>query len=149
MLGVATGLAEAGFIPYTYSIASFATLRPYEQIRNGPVLHHLPVRIVGVGGGYAYGTAGPTHHALEDIGALRMQPGLTVIAPADCLQAATAIRATYDLPGPIYYRLGKDDRGVLDGLNGEFEIGRANLIRGVGTSCWWLSAVSRRRLPLR
>src|SRR5206468_2385099 len=88
MVGVATGLAEAGFIPYVYSIVTFATLRPYEFIRNGPVLHQLPVRIVGVGGGYGYGPAGPTHHGVEDIGVMRMQPGLAVIAPADNRQAA-------------------------------------------------------------
>ena len=51
MIGLATGLADAGFVPYTYSIATFATLRPYEFIRNGPGLHNLPVRVLGVGGG--------------------------------------------------------------------------------------------------
>ena len=55
MVGLATGLAEAGFVPFVYSIATFATMRPYEFIRNGPVLHELPVRIVGVGGGFDYG----------------------------------------------------------------------------------------------
>src|SRR5258708_10366625 len=70
MVGAATGLAEAGFIPYVYSIVTFATLRPYEFIRNGPVLHQLPVRIVGMGGGYEYGPAGATHHGLEDIGVM-------------------------------------------------------------------------------
>src|SRR5918912_219611 len=78
MIGLATGLAEAGFIPFVYSIATFATLRPFEFIRNGPVHHNLPVRIVGVGAGYDYGPAGPTHHALEDIGVMRTQPNLTV-----------------------------------------------------------------------
>src|SRR5882724_5576798 len=57
LLGLATGLAEAGFIPYAYSIATFATLRPYEFIRNGPVLHQFPVRIVGMGSGFEYGHA--------------------------------------------------------------------------------------------
>src|SRR5690242_21944549 len=52
MVGLATGLAEAGFIPFLYSIVTFATLRAYEFIRNGPILHQLPVRIVGVGGGF-------------------------------------------------------------------------------------------------
>src|SRR5262245_52293790 len=86
MVGLATGLAEAGFVPFVYSIAPFATLRPFEFIRNGPVLHRLPVRVVGTGGGFEYGVAGPTHHALEDVGTLRTQPGLTVLAPADPLQ---------------------------------------------------------------
>src|SRR4051812_13910187 len=129
MVGVATGLAEAGFIPYVYSIVTFATLRPYEFIRNGPVLHHLPVRIVGVGGGYGYGPAGPTHHGVEDIGVLRMQPGLAVIAPADQPQAAAAIRATRDLPGPVYYRLDKSNVPDLPGLDGRFGLGRAHQTR--------------------
>ena len=81
MVGIATGLAEAGFVPFVYSIATFASLRPYEFIRNGPVLHRSRVRIVGVGGGFEYGTAGITHHGLEDVGVMRVQPGLTVIVP--------------------------------------------------------------------
>jgi transketolase len=129
MIGLATGLAASGFIPFTYSIATFASMRCYEQIRNGPVLHGLPVRIVGVGGGFEYGHAGYTHHALEDLGIARIQPGLTVIAPADHLQASAAIRMTYDLPGPIYYRLGKRDDYVLPGLEGRFRLGRVETIR--------------------
>src|SRR5689334_9912455 len=129
MVGLATGLAEAGFLPFLYSIVTFASLRPYEFIRNGPVLHHLPVRIAGVGGGFEYGSAGPTHHGLEDVGIMRIQPGLTVIAPADYRQTRTALLATWDLPGPVYYRLGKDDRTVVPGLEGQFELGRAQVIR--------------------
>src|ERR1700761_5341504 len=110
MIGLATGLAEAGLRPYTYSIATFAALRPFEFIRNGPVLHHLPVRMIGMGAGFEYGTAGPTHHAVEDIGVMRTLPGLTVVIPADGPQAAQAIRGTYDIPGPVYYSLAKDDR---------------------------------------
>ncbi len=81
MVGLATGLAEAGFIPFVYSIATFITMRPYEFIRNGPILQHLPVRFLGVGGGFEYGPAGPTHHALEDLAVMRTQPGLTVDRP--------------------------------------------------------------------
>src|ERR1022692_2974280 len=61
MIGMTTGLAEAGFRPYAYSIATFASLRPFEFIRNGPVLHRLPVRIVGMGMGFEYGASGATH----------------------------------------------------------------------------------------
>jgi transketolase len=129
MVGVATGLAEAGYIPFVYSIATFASLRTYEFIRNGPILHHLPVRIVGVGGGFEYGPAGPTHHGLEDAGVMRMQPGLTVISPADYQQTRTAIESTWNLPGPVYYRLGKDDKTIVPGLDGNFELGRAQFIR--------------------
>lgn len=129
MMGLATGLAEDGFVPFVYSIATFATLRPFEFIRNGPVHHHLPVRIVGIGAGYDYGPAGPTHHALEDIGVMRTQPGLTVIAPADYEQTARALRVTKDVEGPVYYRLGRDDRISIPGLGGRFELGRAQTCR--------------------
>lgn len=128
LVGLATGLSEAGFLPFVYSIATFMSLRPYEFIRNGPVQHRLPVRIVAVGGGFEYGTAGHSHHALEDLGLMRMQPGLTVVAPADHRQAATAIRATWDRPGPVYYRLGKDDRTEVAALEGRFTLGSAELL---------------------
>ena len=129
MVGIATGLAEAGFVPFVYSIVTFATLRPYEFVRNGPVLHNLPVRVVGIGGGFEYGHAGPTHHGTEDVGVMRTLPGMTIVAPADHRQARTAIEQTWDLPGPIYYRLGKDDKTVVPGLNGRFALGRAESIR--------------------
>jgi transketolase len=129
LVGVATGLDEAGFLPFCYSIATFISLRSYEFIRNGPILQRLPVRIVGVGGGFEYGPAGATHYALEDVGIMRLQPGLTVIAPADHEQARTAVLATWERPGPIYYRLGKDDRTAVTGLGGRFELGRIQLIR--------------------
>jgi len=129
MVGLATGLAEAGFIPFCYSIVTFASLRPYEFIRNGPVLQKLPVRVAGVGGGFEYGNAGASHHGLEDIGVMRLQPGLTVIAPADAEQTRSAVLATWDLPGPVYYRLGKDDKTVVPGLHGHFELGRIAVVR--------------------
>ena len=128
MVGVATGLAEAGFIPFVYSIVTFATLRPYEFIRNGPIMHQFPVRILGVGGGVEYGHNGATHLGLEDVGVMRIQPGLTVITPADAPQARTALLKTWNLPGPIYYRLGKDDKLTVAGLNGQFELGRLQVI---------------------
>lgn len=129
MIGLATGLALEGFIPFTYSIVSFATLRPYEFIRNGPLLHQLPVRIIGVGGGFEYGSAGPTHHGLEDVGVMRLQPGIAIIAPADAQQAKQALLATWDLPQPIYYRIGKDEKRIIPGLEGRFELGRLNILR--------------------
>src|ERR1039458_4937232 len=67
MVGMATGLAESGFIPFVYSITPFAALRPYEFIRNGPILHQWPVRILGIGGGFDYDASGPSHYALEDV----------------------------------------------------------------------------------
>jgi len=129
MVGVATGLAEAGFIPFVYSIVPFAALRPYEFIRNGPIQHQLPVRIVGVGGGMEYGLNGLSHYGLEDIAVMRAQPGIKVIAPADHQQARNALLATWNLPGPIYYRIGKDDKTVVAGLDGRFELGGAQQLR--------------------
>ena len=109
MVGIATGLAEAGFIPFVYSITTFAVLRPFEFIRNGPVAHGLPVRIVGIGCGVEYGHNGITHYALEDIGVLRTMSQLTLLTPCDSPQASAALHATWDLPGPVYYRLSKDE----------------------------------------
>jgi transketolase len=123
MVGLATGLAEAGLRPFVYSIATFASLRPYEFIRNGPLLHDLPVRIVGVGGGFDYAHNGVTHHALEDIAIMRTQPRMTVIAAADPDQARAGLRAGHALDGPVYFRIGKG--GVaLPGLDGRFGLGR-------------------------
>jgi transketolase len=129
MAGLATGLAESGFIPFIYSIATFASLRAYEFIRNGPILHQLPVRIVGIGGGFEYGPAGATHHALEDAGVMRVQPGISVIAPADFEQTRSCLMATWNLPGPVYYRIGKDDKTTVPGLGGRFDLGRTQTVR--------------------
>jgi len=130
MLGISVGLAEAGFIPYVYSIATFATMRPYEFIRNGPVLHELPIRIVGMGGGLDYGHNGVTHYAVEDIALMRAQPDLTIIAPADGGQTRAALAAAGDLRRPIYVRLERDDTAV-PGLGGRFGLGRVVQL-GVG-----------------
>jgi transketolase len=128
MVGIATGLAEAGMIPFVYSITPFAVLRPYEFIRNGPIYHRLPVRIVGAGGGFDYAHEGISHYAIEDVGVLRLQPGMTVLAPADYMQAKAALLRTWDLPGPIYYRLGKDERATIPRLEGGFELGRLQVL---------------------
>ena len=129
MIGVATGLALEGAVPFAYSIATFATLRCYEQFRDGPVLHRLPVRLLGVGGGFAYGHAGPTHHALEDLCVTRALPGVAVIAPADSAQTRSALRATLNLPGPVYLRIDKNERPDLSGLDGRFALDRPELVR--------------------
>jgi transketolase len=128
-VAMATGLAEAGFIPFVYSIAPFATARPYEFIRNGPALHQSAVRMVGVGGGFEYGPAGPTHFGIDDVGLMRLLTGTTIVTPADAAQAQSALRATWDLQGPVYYRLGKDDTYELPGLEGAFKLGSAQCLR--------------------
>jgi len=127
MVGMATGLAEAGLHPFAYSIATFASMRAYEFLRNGAALHELPVRVVGVGGGLDYGHNGVTHYALEDVGIMRVQPSVTVIAPADPAQARAAVWATAELPGATYFRIGKASAPIA-GLDGRFELGRAALL---------------------
>ena len=138
MIGVATGLAEAGFIPFVYSIVTFAALRPYEFIRNGPIAHKLPVRVVGIGGGMEYSHNGLSHFGVEDVAVMRTQPGISVFAPADSQQTQTILHHTWDLNGPIYYRLGKDDRTIVPGLDGAFELGKAQLI-SEGKDCLLIS----------
>jgi transketolase len=128
MVGVATGLAEAGFTPYVYSIATFASMRAYEFIRNGPVQHNLPVRIVGVGGGFDYGPNGLSHYALEDVALMRTQPGMCVVAPAEPEQVRSAMPIVQAFDGPVYLRLGKGSAAV-PGLRGRFELGRAHRVR--------------------
>ena len=128
MVGIATGLAEAGYIPFVYSIGCFAALRPYEFIRNGPIAHQFPVRIIGVGGGFDYGHNGITHHNLEDLGVMRFQPGITVVAPADDALVRSALLATHALPGPVYFRLGKDSRQIVE-LGGRFTLDGVETIR--------------------
>ncbi len=128
MVGIATGLAEAGYIPFVYSIVTFATLRPYEFIRNGPILHNLPVRIVGVGGGLEYGPAGPTHHGLEDVAVFRHYPNMEIYTPADAKQLRSTLSQCWDRPGPAYYRVGKFENFEVPGLDGKFELGKINTV---------------------
>ncbi len=128
MVGIATGLAEAGMIPYVYSITPFVVLRPYEFIRNGPVYHQLKVRIVGSGGGFDYSHDGMSHFSLEDVGVLRVLPGLSLFVPADHQQAHRMFTQTWDVPGPIYYRLGKDEETLIPGLEGRFEVGGSQVL---------------------
>jgi transketolase len=86
------------------------------------------VRVVGIGGGFDYGPQGTTHHGLEDVGVMRIQPGMTVVAPADHQQCAQVVRALSDVAGPAYLRLGKDETAI-PGLDGRFELGRAQRVR--------------------
>ena len=127
MMSLAAGMAHEGLIPFCYSIATFASMRGYEQFRNGAVLHQLAVRIVAIGGGFAYGTAGPTHHALEDIALMRVQPGVGIIAPADDGQVDRALRDHYARPQPMYLRLAKETASHPE-LNGRFRWGRLEVI---------------------
>lgn len=109
MIGVASGLARDGHEVWVYSIAPFCYARPFEQIRNDVGLHRLPVRLVGNGGGYAYGVMGPTHHALEDYGVLLTLPAMTVFVPAHDADVTACVEEMGALTGPAYLRLGQDE----------------------------------------
>jgi len=105
-VSLAAGLARAGCLPWVYSAAVFTVLRPYEQIRNDVCLHQLPVKLVGNGGGYAYGIMGATHHALEDVGALRALPNLRIYLPLVAADVAPVVSEMAVDPSPNYLRLG-------------------------------------------
>jgi transketolase len=107
MSGVAAGLASEGWHVFTYSIANFPTIRCLEQIRNDICYHKLPVTVVAVGAGFAYGNLGYSHHAVQDIACLRGMPNITVYSPADPGEARGCLRHNIQNPGPAYLRLGK------------------------------------------
>lgn len=113
MVSVAAGLAYEGFQPWLYSIAPFAVLRPYEQIRNDICLHRLPVKIVGNGGGYGYGIMGATHHTLEDIGVMRCLPNMRVYVPFATSDVPEVVRAMALDPAPNYLRLNLAPKSTL------------------------------------
>lgn len=124
MASMAAGLAMTGRIVITYSIGNFGTLRCYEQIRNDICYHDANVKIIAIGGGIVYGGHGYTHHAVEDIAALRALPNMTVIAPADPVEAKLATRWMLSHPHPCYLRLEKAGEPVLHQTIPTFEAGR-------------------------
>lgn len=125
MIGIAAGLAHSGNVVFVYSIANFPTLRCLEQIRNDVCYHDLPVRVVSVGGGLAYGSAGYTHHGVEDLAVMRALPGLSVFAPGDPLETELITQALLDLPGAAYLRLGKAAEPRVHESLPALELGRA------------------------
>lgn len=125
MTGMATGMALSGKIVFTYSIANFPVIRPLEQIRNDVCYHNANVRIVPVGGGMAYGSLGPSHHATEDIALMRAMPNMLVVAPGDPAETRLAVRALIDYQGPAYLRLGRAGEPAVHKREPTFELGRA------------------------
>ena len=107
MAGIAAGLAIEGFCVYIYSIGNFPTLRCMEQIRYDICYHNLNVKIVAVGGGYAYGPLGASHQATEEIGMLRTIPNLVICAPADPVETKAITIFSSHHQGPCYIRVGK------------------------------------------
>lgn len=108
MVGFAAGLAKGGMLPFIYSIVPFLVLRCLEQIKLDLCYNNSRVVIVGVGGGYAYGPNGPTHHGVEDIGVLSCLPNLRIWTPCDPLEVRACVQETVRLSGPAYLRLGRN-----------------------------------------
>ena len=104
-VSLAAGLAHEGHLPWVYSMATFTALRPYEQIRNDLCLHKLPVKLVGNGGGYGYGIMGATHHALEDVGAMRVLPNMRLYLPLLATDVDQVVSRMAEDPLPNYLRL--------------------------------------------
>lgn len=129
MVSVAAGLAIRGWRPVTYSIVPFATARCLEQIRNDVCEMELPVLVVGVGGGYAYGVNGATHHGVDDVAIMRAMPGMTVLCPCDPLETRGALRAALSLDGPAYLRLARSGEPRLTDPDAPFVLGRPNVLR--------------------
>lgn len=129
MTGVAAGLAMRGKVVFTYSIANFPIMRCLEQIRNDVCYHRLPVKVVSVGGGLAYGPLGYSHHAIEDLAVMRSLPGMTVVAPGDPVETRLAVPALVADPGPAYLRLGKAGEPVVHEAPPSFALGRAIDVR--------------------
>ena len=125
MTGLAAGMALSGKIVFTYSIGNFPTMRCLEQIRNDVCYHEANVKIVTVGGGFAYGPMGMTHHAIEDLAVMRAIPGLMVVAPGDPVETRAATRAITAHPGPCYLRLGKAGEPTVHTGPIDFQLGRA------------------------
>jgi transketolase len=107
MVGMAAGLALEGKKVFVYSIIPFIAYRALEQIRNDLCYQKLPVKLVGVGSGMAYGRLGGTHHAIDDVGVLCSLPEMTVFSPGDPLEVETILEASMSLSGPCYMRLNR------------------------------------------
>ncbi len=108
MMGLAAGMASEGYHPFVYSIANFPTFRCAEQIRNDVAYHKLPVTVVAVGGGLAYGNLGYSHHAVQDYGLIRLMPNMLIAAPGDPMEVRACLHYLVAHPQPSYLRLGKN-----------------------------------------
>lgn len=125
MAGFAAGLALSGKLPVMYSIATFVTLKTFEQVRNDICYQNLNVKIVGVGSGLTYSQYGATHHSQEDIGLMRLLPNMKVICPGDPIEVEAATRAMMADPQACYLRIGSRGEPVLHEKPIDFQIGKA------------------------
>jgi transketolase len=129
MVAVAAGMANQGKIPFAYTIGVFLAFRAFEFIRNDVCLQNQNVKLVGTGAGMIYSELGPTHHATEDLGGLRVLPNLQIITPASPLEVRKATLAAYEHIGPVYLRLGTNREPEIYDKDYDFQIGKAITVR--------------------
>lgn len=111
MVGVAAGLAKAGFKPIVYGLAAFVPVRVLEQIKIDVCYENLPVVLIGDGAGLVYSQLGTSHQSTEDIACTRAIPALTVLSPADRFEMTATMQLALQIASPVYLRVGKSDRG--------------------------------------
>lgn len=128
-IGVAAGLALSGKTVFVYSIVPFITMRCFEQIRNDLCIQNLNVKLIGVGGGLCYGTAGPTHHSITDIAIMRALPNMIALSPGDSLETKESVKSAVSHQGPVYIRLGKSGKSKIHQEIFHFEIGKGITIK--------------------
>ena len=129
MIGIAAGLTIGGKIPYTTTFANFSTGRVYDQIRQSVAYSNKNVKICASHAGLTLGEDGATHQILEDIGLMKMLPGMTVIVPCDYNQTKKATMAIADYEGPVYLRFGRPKWPNFTAEDGsDFVIGKAQII---------------------
>src|SRR5690606_21775048 len=129
MMGIAAGLATVGKIPYTGTFANFSTGRVYDQIRQSIAYSHKNVKICASHAGLTLGEDGATHQILEDIGMMKMLPGMTVLNPCDYQQTKAATMAIAEHHGPVYLRFGRPSWPIFMPENLPFVIGKGILIQ--------------------
>jgi len=129
MTGIAAGLALAGKIPVTHTFACFTSMRSCEQVRTTVAYPKLNVKFYVSHGGISPGTAGTTHHAIEDIAIMRAIPNMTVLVPGDVKELQQVVEAAMDYIGPVYIRLGAGDAEDVYGEGDNFSIGKATQLR--------------------
>src|SRR5687767_9536860 len=129
MIGIAAGLTIGGKIPYTTTFANFSTGRVYDQIRQSVAYSHKNVKICASHAGLTLGEDGATHQILEDMGMMKMLPGMTVINPCDYNQTKAATIAIAEHHGPVYLRFGRPSWPIFIPENLPFEIGKGIMMQ--------------------
>ena len=129
MMAAAAGMAAAGLVPFASSFAMFAAGRAFEQIRNSIGYPHLNVKIGATHGGISVGEDGASHQCCEDFALMRSIPGMTVICPADDVEAKAAVKAAYEHNGPVYLRFGRLAVPVFHSEDYKFEIGKGEVLK--------------------